>query len=215
MRKWFSMLLTIVLFLTLATPIQAAPGRGLEKVLSNLVKNENIKGRVLWYDLSANIHNLDTPEKVANIVEKTANANIDTIVLDVKNYTGFVGYDSDIAPHMSTAEIADYGDFPAGYDLLETVLDEADKYGLEVLANINVFSEGNNTYKDGPAFDHPEWQSQFYTAVQIVEAKNGATVPLDGVNTERGKTKLFYLLLINMMFPLLIAGELKFKLLMA
>ncbi|MBP2075796.1 alpha amylase family protein [Oceanobacillus polygoni] len=190
MRRWFSMLLTIVLFLTLATPIQAAPGKGLEKVLSNLVKNENIKGRVLWYDLSANIHNLDTPEKVANIVEKTANANIDTIVLDVKNYTGFVGYDSDIAPHMSTAEIPDYGDFPAGYDLLETVLDEADKYGLEVLANINVFSEGNNTYKDGPAFDNPEWQSHFYTAVQIVEAKNGVTLPLDGVNTERGENQI-------------------------
>ncbi len=184
------MLLTIVLFLTLATPIHAASDKGLEKVLSNLVKNEDMKGRVLWYDLSANIHNLDTPEKVATIVEKTANANIDTIVLDVKNYTGFVGYNSEIAPHMSTAEIGDYSDFPADYDLLETVLEEADNYGLEVLANINVFSEGNNTYKDGPAFDHPEWQSHFYTAVQIVEAANGATLPLDGVNTERGGNQL-------------------------
>ncbi|WP_200412037.1 hypothetical protein, partial [Virgibacillus salexigens] len=84
--------------MTMTTPIQAATDKGREQVLSNLVKNKNMKGRVLWYDLSANIHNLNTPEKVSEVVQKTANANIDTIVLDVKNYTGFVGYNSEIAP---------------------------------------------------------------------------------------------------------------------
>ena len=110
MKKRISMLVIAVLFLTIATPIQAASDKGLEKVLTNLVKNDNMKGRILWYDLSANIHNLDTPEKVRDIVTKTANANIDTIVLDVKNYTGFVGYNSEIAPHMSTSNISNYSD---------------------------------------------------------------------------------------------------------
>ncbi|UJL45771.1 family 10 glycosylhydrolase [Virgibacillus sp. NKC19-16] len=190
MKKWISILLISILMMSITTPIQAASDKGQEQELSDLTDSDNMKGRVLWYDLSANIHNLDTPEKVADIVEKTANVNIDTIVLDVKNYTGFVGYDSDIAPHMSTAEIANYSDFPEGYDLLATVLEEADKYGLEVLANVNVFSEGNNTYKDGPAFDNPEWQSQFYTAVNIVEAANGETMEIDDFNTERGNDQL-------------------------
>ncbi|WP_200411671.1 alpha amylase family protein [Virgibacillus salexigens] len=190
MKKWLHILLTVIIVMTMTTPIQAASDKGREQVLSNLVKNKNMKGRVLWYDLSANIHNLNTPEKVSEVVQKTANANIDTIVLDVKNYTGFVGYNSEIAPHMSEANISNYSDFPAGYDLLATVIEEADKHGLEVLANVNVFSEGNNTYKDGPAFDHPEWQSQFYTAIRVVEAVNGESTEIDGINTDRGKDQL-------------------------
>ncbi|WP_053436092.1 alpha amylase family protein [Sporosarcina globispora] len=191
MKKWMSILFTAVLIVSLATPIYAASDKGLEQTLANLVENDKMKGRVLWYDLSANIYNLDTPEEVADIVAKTANANIDTIVLDVKNYTGFVGYNSEIAPHMSTAtSIPKYGDFPEGYDLLEVVIAEADKHGLEVLVNVNSFSEGQNTYKAGPAFEHPEWQAQFYTAVRIAEAANGETLAIKKVNAERGSNEL-------------------------
>jgi len=191
MKKWLSILLTLILMTALASPFQAASDKGREQVLANLVKNDKMKGRVLWYDLSANIQNLDTPEKVANIVAKTAKANIDTIVLDVKNYTGFVGYNSEIAPHMSEATaIPNYSNFPEGYDLIEQVSAEANKHGLEVLINVNTFSEGQNTYKAGPAFEHPEWQAQFYTAVRVVEAKNGETLVINKVNAERGTNEL-------------------------
>lgn len=191
MKKWLSILLTSALTLSLVTPSFAASDKGRVQVLSNLVKNEKMKGRVLWYDLSANIYNLDTPEEVEDIVAKTANANIDTIVLDVKNYTGFVGYNSEIAPHMSEAtQIPKYSDFPKGYDLIKEVTEEADKHGLEVLVNVNTFSEGQNTYKQGPAFEHPEWQAQFYTAVRVAEAANGNTLPINKVNAERGTNEL-------------------------
>src|SRR5690625_7011708 len=65
------------------------------KVLENIMENENVKARILWYDLSANLENLNSPEKVKSIVKKTADANINTIVLDVKSSAGFVPYDSE------------------------------------------------------------------------------------------------------------------------
>ncbi|MBP1948409.1 alpha amylase family protein [Virgibacillus litoralis] len=185
MKKWISFLLITVLFMSLAMPVGAASDKGRQQVLSNLIENEDKKARVLWYDLSANIENLDTPEKVEDIVSKTANANIDTIILDIKNYTGFVGYNSDIAPHMSQSTIKNYSDFPEGYDLLATVLDEAHEQGLEVHVNVNVFSEGNTDYREGPAFENPEWQSQFYTATRVAETENGDTHEITGVNQER------------------------------
>lgn len=185
MRKWISLLIILVFMISTPSLTFAASDNARQRVLANLVKNENWKGRILWYDLSANMQYLNTPEKVRNIIQKTADANIDTIVVDVKNYTGFVAYDSKIAPHISRSLIPGYDGYEEGYDLLAIVLEEAKKQGLEVLANVNVFSEGNNTYKDGPVFQHPEWQSYFYHASRLVEAQNGETHEINGVNTAR------------------------------
>src|SRR5690606_36657947 len=180
MRKWISLLIILVFMISTPSLTFAASDNARQRVLANLVKNENWKGRILWYDLSANMQYLNTPEKVRNIIQKTADANIDTIVVDVKNYTGFVAYDSKIAPHISTSIIPGYDGYEEGYDLLAIVLEEAKKQGLEVLANVNVFSEGNTTYKDGPVFQHPEWQSYFCHASRLVEAQNGETHEING-----------------------------------
>ncbi|MGP4079241.1 alpha amylase family protein [Pseudalkalibacillus sp. R45] len=191
MKKIFGVLLSVVLLFSLVIPVTATGNdKSRHQVLQDLVNENDKKARILWYDLSANIQNLNTPEKVKNIVEKTARANIDTIILDVKNYTGFVGYLSEIAPHMSTSEIPKYDEFPEGYDLLTEVIDEAHKHGIQVHANVNVFSEGNNDYKDGPAFENPEWQTTFYMASRVAEAENGETFDITGVNTTRGSNQL-------------------------
>lgn len=190
MKKWFVFLLSMFLVFSSSLPVFAASDKSRTEVLKNLVDHEQFEGRVLWYDLSANINNLSSPEKVKDIVTKTANANIDTIILDVKNYTGFVGYNSEIAPHMSASTIKNYHEFPEGYDLLQTVIEEAHDQGIEVHANVNVFSEGNNDYKDGPAFDNPEWQTQFYMANRILKTSEGDTYDITGINKERGTNQL-------------------------
>ncbi|WP_257347436.1 alpha amylase family protein [Pseudalkalibacillus decolorationis] len=192
MKKAFGVLLSLVLLISLAIPAFATGGNdnSRHRVLQNLVEDENKKARILWYDLSANIENLNTREKVENIVGKTARANIDTIILDVKNYTGFVGYSSEIAPHMSTSEIPKYDGFPEGYDLLKEVIEVAHEYGIQVHANVNVFSEGNTDYQDGPAYENPEWQSTFYQASRVAKTGDGATFDITGVNTTRGSNQL-------------------------
>lgn len=184
------MILCALLLIGFALPVSATNDTSRVKVLENLVNEDEKKARILWYDLSANIKNLDSPEKVKNIVDKTAKANIDTIVLDVKNYTGNVGYLSKIAPHMSDSKIPAYKEFPKGYDLLSEVIKAAHAKGIKVHANVNIFSEGNNDFDDGPAYKNPEWQSTFYMASRVAETENGSTFDITGVNADRGSNQL-------------------------
>ncbi|QYR19197.1 family 10 glycosylhydrolase [Paenibacillus sp. sptzw28] len=152
----------------------------------NAVADNGLKANILWYDLAANLSRLNTRESVRAMLDKTKKAKIDTVVLDVKNYTGFVGYQSQFAPHISSSTIPRYQNFFApNYDLLATVIEEAHSRGIKVHAAVNVFSEGNNDYKDGPAFRHPEWQTQFYYATQVITALSGSQYDLFGTNVVR------------------------------
>lgn len=160
-----------------------------QQTLEDLIDDPELSGRVLWYDLTANVEYLDTPEKVQNIVSKTAQAGFDTIVLDVANNSGFVAYDSDIAPHMSASEFYEGRSYEAGYDLLAEVLEAADPHGLQVHANMNAFSQGILEAQEGPAFDNPEWQTVYYEGSRRVEA-GSETYPIAGFNIERGSGQL-------------------------
>lgn len=184
-KKLALLFLCFLLVAGFSSPQNHGKDQARHKVLQNLVKNPNMKARILWYDLSANLFLLDTPEKVRNIVKKTAEANFDTIVLDVKNSTGYVAYNSNLAPHISTSTIPAYQGYPENYDLLQTVIQEAKKYNIKVHANINVFSEGSTTYQEGPAYEHPEWQSVLYQTIRMVKNNHGAEHRLSGTNITR------------------------------
>ena len=160
MKKWFALSFAFLLILVTAMPAVASGNdQARHRVLQNLVKNDAMKARILWVDLAANLFALDTQEEVRDMVEKAAKAHFDTLILDVKNYTGYVAYPSHIAPHISTSRIDKYQGYPKDYDLLSNVLKEAHKRGIKVHAAINVFSEGNKDYKAGPVFKHSEWKS--------------------------------------------------------
>ncbi|TDD53803.1 hypothetical protein E1286_06620 [Nonomuraea terrae] len=184
--------LAVALVVSLAPPASASPpaDRARHALLESLYGHAYWNSRILWYDLAANLKRLDTRAEVRDIVAKTAQAGFDTVVVDVKNYTGYVAYDSAIAPHLSTTKIPSYQGYPAGYDLLRTVIEEGHAAGLDVIAAVNVFSEGQNTYKDGPAFEHPEWQTRYQHARRVVTAPSGATHPLSGVDGARGDQQL-------------------------
>jgi len=166
------------------------PDRARRNVLNNLIGHPRHHGRVLWYDLSANFDSLDTPAKVADIVDKTADAGFDTIVLDVGNYTGFVAYHSDIAPHIGTSQVYAGRAYDPDYDLLAEVLDAAHARGLEVHANLNVFAQGATGVQEGPAYDHPQWQSVFYEGRRLATTADGASFRLAGTDVERGANQL-------------------------
>ena len=80
------------------------------------------QGRVLWMDATANIKTLQTREGVKKIISKCKQANINSIVLDVKPIIGEVMYKSYVAPKLSEWKGEHY---PKDYDLLQTVLEEA------------------------------------------------------------------------------------------
>ena len=188
-RRVFTVFLSMMLVLMSVATVQADnPSR--EKVLRNLVKNKNMKARILWYDLSANLERLNTSEKVADIVAKTAQANVNTIVLDVKNPSGFVPYLSEFAPHLSTSTMPRYKDYPKGYDLIANVLKEAKKHQIDVHLNINTFSAGSVPYNEGPAIENPEWQTIVYDVMRLVADEDGNTYPVDGFDQARNENQL-------------------------
>ncbi|WP_199614470.1 alpha amylase family protein [Paenibacillus alkalitolerans] len=157
-----------------------------ERYNGKAIQDNGLKGNILWFDLSANLSRLNSRESVQTILDKTKKANIDTIVVDVKNYTGFVAYQSEIAPHISSSTIPPYQNYyDENYDLLSVVIEEAKARNLKVHAAVNVFSEGSNTYKDGPAFRNPDWQTRYYYAVQVVTAPDGSQYDLFGQNKVR------------------------------
>ncbi|HOK54869.1 MAG TPA: family 10 glycosylhydrolase, partial [Armatimonadota bacterium] len=97
-----------------------------------------LQGRVLWCDAEANIWALDSREKVAELAEKCKEANFNTIVVDVKPLSGVVLYNSKVAPRLT---IWNGRPYPQNYDLLQVMVEECRRVGIEVHAAVNVFSE--------------------------------------------------------------------------
>jgi hypothetical protein len=113
------------------------------------------QARILWCDAEANCQRMADRAGVAQIVRKARGARISTIVVDVKPLIGEVLYKSRIAPRLSGVKGFVY---PPEFDLLKAMIDEGHAAGMEIHANINVFSEGHRQFVQGPGFARPDWQ---------------------------------------------------------
>ncbi|MDO8586552.1 MAG: alpha amylase family protein [Armatimonadota bacterium] len=138
-----------------------------------------LQGRVMWCDAEANIQYLSNCEGVADTLRRCKDAGINTVVVDVKPLSGYVLYNSKVAPHMSA--VAKYN-YPKGYDLLAAMIEEGHRLGLKVHASVNVFSEGSQAIGAGTAFDHTDWQCVNYEADYWVMTPSGEACPAAGVD---------------------------------
>ena len=154
----------------------AAPAEGLANAITHAT---GLQGRLLWADADANLEYLASREGVQDLVRHCKRANINTLIVDVKPLTGHVLYNSAIAPRPPVWRGREY---PKEYDLLAAVTEEAHKAGLKVCAAVNVFSEGSQELRKGPAYDHPDWQAITYQADRWVEAGPGNSYPIGAVN---------------------------------
>lgn len=145
-----------------------------------------LQGRIMWCDAEANLEYLSTQDGVADVAQRCKDAGINTIVVDVKPLSGYVLYNSKIAPHMSACKKEQY---PKGYDLLAVMISEGHKRGLKVHAAVNVFAEGSQAFGSGTAFNHSDWQCVNYETDYWVVAPSGEQYPLAGtdVPVERGR----------------------------
>jgi len=164
-----------------------APGAVAQSYATALARERGLQGRVIWFDAEANLWELSTRQGVADIVAKCKAANINTIVVDVKPLSGLVLYKSKIAPRLSTYQGKKY---PANYDLLETVLEEGHKAGIEVHAAVNVFSEGSQKVAGGPARKHVEWQTVQYEMESTVTTNDGTVFKLTCANTPYAENEI-------------------------
>jgi uncharacterized lipoprotein YddW (UPF0748 family) len=155
-------------------------------VAQQLAREQGVQGRVLWVDGLANIDRLNTPEKVRALVRQVKDAGFNTVVLDVKPIPGYTLYPSKIAPRMTEWRGAT---LTAAMDPLAELVQSGHAAGLQVLANVNTFSEGHRWVGKGPGYEHPEWLTTYcepqvqiigmdgLSAMPVVQKMNGQPVP--------------------------------------
>lgn len=119
----------------------------------------SLQGRILWMDAGANVGNLNSVEKIQDIVGKVKAAGLNMIVLDVKPIVGDTIYPSRYAPKLTAWKGQTVA---ADFDVLRHVLDAAHAAGLPVYANMSTFGEGHKLVGRGLAYTHPDWQTILY-----------------------------------------------------
>lgn len=177
-------LYTVVLFMYISS--EAVP----QSRLNETCKKQGLQGRLVWFDADANLRHLSTRQGVAFTVGRCKAANINTIIVDVKPLSGYVLYNSKIAPKLAACEGFAY---PAGYDLLKTVIEEAHKAGIKVHAAVNVFSEGSHKTPGGPAFKHKDWQCVQYDVDRYLAQDDGGPMKITcaGIDYKEGEICLY------------------------
>lgn len=137
-----------------------------------------LQGRILWMDAGANVGNLNSAEKIQDVVNKTKAAGLNMIVLDVKPIVGDTIYPSKFAPKLTAWKGKTVA---ADFDVLRHVLDAAHAAGLPVYANMSTFGEGHKFVGRGLAYDKPDWQTVLYEADRGVSSM-GAFAPIPFTN---------------------------------
>ncbi len=153
-----------------------------------------VPANLLWVDLPANSRSLVDQDAVDRVVERMAAAHIDGVVLDVKAYTGFVGYESRLAPHISGTRIRNHQGLPVGFDLLQAFVDAVRRHGLRLYASINTFSEGNVPLRDGPLFadaSMAQWPTTFLQGRMYVRSDRGHEFTVFGWNEPRREGRIY------------------------
>jgi uncharacterized lipoprotein YddW (UPF0748 family) len=135
-------------------------------IAQQTARAQKLQARILWIDATANMNAVNSNAKIDALVQQIKQTGFNTVVLDVKPIVGYTLYPSKYAPKLTTWKD---GSIPPDFDPLPEMIAKCHQAGLTLVASMNVFSEGhrgdNNTVKrQGPGYDHPEWQTTLYTA---------------------------------------------------
>jgi len=131
------------------------------------------QARVIWVDATANLNRTNSAPKITDMVAQIKRAGFNTIVMDVKPIVGYTLYPSKYAPKLTTWLLG--RTMPANFDPLAVMVAQAHAQGLQLVASMNVFSEGHRDVKYGPGYTHPEWQTTLYEpALSVMSNAPGA-----------------------------------------
>jgi hypothetical protein len=140
---------------------------------------------MLWLDNEADPLALSSREKVAAVLDRAKDAGFNIIVPDARNWFGQAFYRSRTAPRPDGFRGHPY---PADFDFLATVCDEAHRRGMQVHAGLNMFVDGgkNASGRVGYAWENPGIQSVVHDRVVEVSVGDGFTTRAATVNDRGG-----------------------------
>lgn len=119
----------------------------------------NFRKVYLWVEINANRERICRKESFSNILDKCESHGVDVVILEVKNLTGGVLYQTKFAPHLGCFD----RNFSKEMDYLSMYLEESRRKNLKIYPAVNVFTEGmrdNLTYY--PSFKNKHWQTWLY-----------------------------------------------------
>ena len=139
------------------------------------------KTALMWFDAEANYRRFNNPDSIEYYVKKVADLGFTHAVVDVRPITGEVLYYSAIAPKVK--------DVTNEFDYLARFIEVGHKYGMKVLASMNVFCAGHNYHDTGLIYSgHPEWASVVYDPkrglIPITEQKHKYGGMVNPINAE-------------------------------
>ncbi len=147
-------------------------------IAQQTARAKGLQARILWMDAGANVGNLNSVEKIQDVVNKTKAAGMNMIVLDVKPIVGDTIYPSKFAPKLTAWKGKTVA---ADFDVLRHVLDAAHAVRLPVYANMSTFGEGHKFVNRGLAYVKTDWQTILYEADRSVSSM-GAYAPIPFTN---------------------------------
>ncbi|MCI1779921.1 MAG: family 10 glycosylhydrolase [Bacteroidales bacterium] len=104
---------------------------------------------MMWIDAEANFNRFSNKDSVEFYMRKLKNKGFTHVIVDVRPITGYVLFDSKIAPTMFPVS----GGQGNGCDYLGEFIKEGHKNGLKVFASMNVFAGGNTFSRSGILYD--------------------------------------------------------------
>lgn len=123
-----------------------------------------VNRNILWFDATANFDRFCNQDSIIYYLEKSKNAGVTDVVIDVKPITGEVLYPSKIAPVMiSWGKTGHKKD--STWDMLTFFIEEGHRLGMKVHASTNVFVAGHNFYDRGVVYSDCskyDWQTLSY-----------------------------------------------------
>ncbi len=113
----------------------------------------------VWVEITANTQRILDANLFSEAMRKCAERGIDSVVLSVKDTSGFAIYNSKYAPHYSKLK-SNFQEI----DYLQQCLEIAHKHELKLYASIDVFAEGNK-HKPNPlmkGLTNEGWMCEVY-----------------------------------------------------
>ncbi len=162
----------------------------------------------LWFDATANFQRFSFKDSITYYLEKSKDAGVTDIVVDIKPITGEVLYPSKIAPVMSEWK-GEYepGQKDTSWDMLSYFIEEGHRLGLTVHASTNVFVAGHNFIDRGVLYEDcskEHWQTLSYLSTgmtKITDQKNKYSAMLNPALPEVQDYELSILKEIVEMYP--------------
>jgi len=124
---------------------------------------------LIWVASRANIFSNDgrfnDKELISKTLDTIKSVGITGLIVDVKGSSGYVNYQSNIAPILTSMG---GNSMPPDMDYLAYMIEEGHKRDLKVYASVNVFVEGDNYRKIGRVFENEKFRNEYQ--VQVMDA---------------------------------------------